>query len=192
MLFFTIGINCRKNQERDPAEKYYKQIFNYLKYHLNNDSEAAEECAQEVFATYYELLPGLTMSEPKTWLFHTADNFLNRYIREQAIEKRRVISFDDERYSKSVDERLSYEPDFDVFLEKNVDVQENSAKIISALREDEQIIYNQYFKQHIPVRDLAHEYNVSEGSVWAKIHRVKQHILKIIQKMHESEPLDSM
>ena len=184
MLFFTLGINCRKNQEKDPAEKYYKQIFNYLKYHLNNDGEAAEECAQEVFATYYEQLPSMTMSEPKTWLFHTADNFLNRYIRAQAIEKRWIVSFDDERYGKSEDERLSYEPDFDAFLEKNIDVRENSAKIISALREDEQMLYNQYKKQHIPMRDLAKEYNVSEGSVWAKIHRVKQHILKNIQNMH--------
>jgi len=187
MLFFTLENNQKIGHENETAEKHYRQLLSYCRYHLNFDRTVAEECTQEVYAAYYECLRKIKINDPKAWLFRTADNYLNRYIRELEKEKRKVIPFANNSDDEDEDNRFSYEPEFDSFLNKDIDIEKYADKILTALKDDEKKLYDQYFKDDMPAKDLAVNYNVSMTSMWAKIHRLRQRILKMSIKLLESE-----
>jgi RNA polymerase sigma factor (sigma-70 family) len=191
LLFFTLASDRKINGQSETAEEYYKQLLNYCLYCLHCDKVTAEECTQEVYAAYYASTLRKTIPAPKAWLFRTADNFLNRYIRQLAIEKRRTVSFDEDKYEESGNSVLIYEQDLEVVLEENVNVDKHAERIISALSDKDQRLYTQYFKNHTPIKELATEYNVSEGTMRGRIYYVKQHILRNIDKLRERGEFES-
>lgn len=179
MFLFTLGL---LHSDNESAEKYYKRIFNYCKFHLGNDKEAAEECTQDVFIAYYGYIQSTEIKNVKAWLYHTADNYIHRYVRKLAVEKKKVISFDDDRYGNIEDGLPNYEPDFNVPPELDIDVDKCAEKIISFLKADEQKLYKQYFIENIHIRELTKKYGISEGAMRARIHRIREHIIVIIEQ----------
>jgi RNA polymerase sigma factor (sigma-70 family) len=178
----AFGSSQKASMHSDNTEKYYQQILNYCKKHLGYDRIAAEECAQGVYTAYYESVQRITIIEPRAWLYRTADNYINRYVRMSYIEKRRTIPFDYLSGNEIKNNMFSYDPDLDIVMEKDIDVEEYKDKVLNSLTVAQRRLYNQYFKNHISIKDLAEIYGISIDAVWARIHRLKKHIIKNVER----------
>ena len=170
------------NSGHDSPEQYYQRIYNYCKYHLNNDPGAAEDCTQDVFRTYYETIQTVKITQTKAWLYHTADNYIRRYVKKLAVEKKKVRSLEDLQNNLSEKNLPSNEFDFDLPSDPKIDIEACAGKIIETLKADEQELYRQYYVEHFHIKELSAMYKVSEGALRVRIHRIREHIIAIIDQ----------
>lgn len=174
-------------QYTDNAENYYNTLFNYCNYHLNFDELAAEDCTQSTYEAYYKYIHIHNIADTKAWLFRTADNFIKRYKRNCATEKRKQISFDEFNGSYIEYKLFSYTPDLDAFIERDINISDYIRIVSSHLKDNEKVFYIQYFRKQTAATDLAKAYNVSVEAIWLRAHRLKKRILKLVSKCFESE-----
>ena len=131
---------------------YYKVILNYCKYKLCGSKTAAEDVTQEVFLILYRKRNRLTMGDNiKLWLYRTADNQINTYIRKNP-------SFQDlDAYSE-----LTIEDDFSVISES----------VFDCLTSNElELLTDYYFGE----RELvAKKNNLNMNSLYIRVHRIKK------------------
>ncbi|MVB10287.1 hypothetical protein CAFE_09690 [Caprobacter fermentans] len=176
----------RKNNESEDLKKLYNQIANYCRKNLI-DAASAEECTQEVFAVYFEKASQMEIRDPRAWLFRTADNYLHRFNQKFQQEKQEIFPLpnleDDAEDMEDI--RFAYEQDFDRFLEESVDIGKEVNRILSGLSHKEQTLYHQYYKENMSIKELMELYQVSSTAMKAKLYRLKQHILKCVQKLQQ-------
>lgn len=187
MFLFPIrGKANRKDNESEELKKLYNQITNYCRKNLI-DAASAEECTQEVFAIYFEKASQIEIHNPRAWLFRTADNYLHRYNQKFEKEKQEIFPLPDpeDNAENMEDIRFVYEQDFDRFLEGRVNIDEEVNQILSELSHAEQILYRQYYKENMSIKELMGLYQVSSTAIKAKLFRLKQHILNGVQKFRQ-------
>ena len=63
--------------------QYYKEIYNYCYSRLSFDKQSAEDCAQEVFVTFFSKGEKLSDEAIRLWLYRTADNIIKAYLRSR-------------------------------------------------------------------------------------------------------------
>lgn len=182
MLSF-FGGNKEKKDSNQEISDLYKQILNYCRYHLRND-EAAKDCTQDIFSLYFEKTAQCQIHNPKAWLYRTADNFLHRYNRNLQKEEQKNAPLPETDIAE--DRRFAYDQNFDLFSEENVDIEKDMEMIFSELSQEEHTLWNQYFKEQLQIKKLAELYQVSVPAMKARIHRLKQHILKCVNEIYEN------
>lgn len=184
MFLFPIREKAsRKDNESEELKKLYNQITNYCRKNLI-DAASAEECTQEVFAVYFEKASQIEIRNPRAWLFRTADNYLHRYNQKFQQEKQEIFPLPNPEGAEDMEDiRFVYEQDFDRFLEESVDIGEEVNQVLSGLSHAEQILYHQYYKENMSIKALMELYQVSSTAMKAKLFRLKQHIVKGVQKL---------
>ena len=183
MFLFPIrGKANRKDNESEELKKLYHQILSYCKNLI--DAASAEECTQDVFSVYFEKAAQIKIRNPRAWLFRTADNYLHRYNQKFQQEKQEIFPLPNPEGAEDMEDiRFVYEQDFDRFLEESVDIGEEVNQVLSGLSHAEQILYHQYYKENMSIKALMELYQVSSTAMKAKLFRLKQHIVKGVQKL---------
>lgn len=62
--------------------QYYKEIYNYCFAHLGYNKHSAEDCAQDVFVTFYSKHDKLSADQIRLWLYRTADLTIKAFLRK--------------------------------------------------------------------------------------------------------------
>ena len=179
----------RKDDEDKELKKLYNQILSYCRQYLPNDN-AAMECVQEVFTTYFETAAQTDIRKPRAWLYRTADNYLHRYNRDRQREINRNSSLPDsgdEPENRMEENKFSYNPDFDRLIEttseENFDVEKSVGKVLGHLTQDERKLYDLKYRQRLPIKEIAALSNVSPASIKNRIYRLKLHIIRIVKEI---------
>ncbi|QNK42261.1 RNA polymerase sigma factor [Caproicibacter fermentans] len=185
MFLFPIrGKANRKDSESEELKKLYHQILSYCRKNLI-DAGSAEECTQDVFSVYFEKAAQIKIRNPRAWLFRTADNYLHKYNQKFQQEKQSIFPLpnleDDAEDMEDI--RFAYEQDFDRFWEESVDIDKEVNQVLSGLSHAEQTLYHQYYKENMSIKELMELYQVSSTAMKAKLFRLKQHIMKGVQKL---------
>ena len=170
------------NSGHNSPEQFYQRIYNYCKYHLYNDPEAAEDCTQDVFRTYYETIQTEKITQTKAWLYHTADNYIRRYVKKLVVEKKKLRSLEDLQNDLTEKDQPGIDFNFDLPFDPKINIQACAGKIIETLKPDEQELYRKYYVEHFHIKELSAMYKVSEGTMRVRIHRIREHIIDIIEQ----------
>ncbi len=177
-------INKRKyinTQLQECYDKYRLKLFNYCLSRLNGSREAADDCVQETFIVFYnKLLEGNQFEDPRTFLYRTANNFVNRQKQKDArqlqhqvtLESIENISIANEEY----DERLDL-IDYEMFAKMLIDV----------LSDEEKEIYNLRYIQKISVEEMSEMLGVSRPAASMRLMRLRNKIKDMVYSINFEE-----
>jgi RNA polymerase sigma-70 factor, ECF subfamily len=96
-------------------DTYAKKIQSYLRYHLNNRAEVAEDLAADVFMKALEKINSYQFNGVpfSAWLYRIAHNHLIDFLRaqpkKQGVSLEECIGVDDPSAEKSLDETLTHQ-----------------------------------------------------------------------------------
>jgi RNA polymerase sigma factor, sigma-70 family len=171
-----------KNKDRlfdEISNKYYMSIFKYSYLKLNFNKEDAEDCTQETFTTLFNNLSKVRPDCIESWLYKTANNFINRQIRCYCKEKKH-LTYPDESEKEEIENLAVYEENYDLLFENKVDIKEYMKLIFEQLTEQELTLWRLYFKESKSIKDICSILKISQTSATTRIYRLK---IKIKCKM---------
>jgi RNA polymerase sigma factor (sigma-70 family) len=185
MFLIFDGKGKNKKYAREVAEKYYGEIFAYCRYHLNFDKSLAEECTQDVFETFFRCLLNTEIRSPRAWLYRTADNYINRYIRSISIQKNRIVPFPnmDDEYGITKSSQFMYYQDFETVINSKTDFDSFERELLSCLKSNEIELFNLYFQKCKSIHELSLYMNKSESAINKRLQRIRIKIKKKIKML---------
>lgn len=154
------------------AQKYYQSILNYCYVQLNNNTQAAEDCTQEVFLKLFEKWKRINKEYSiRAWLYKTATYVIKNYMRKNKVNTENLDDF-----VEIIDTNE---------MNKEAMVSDFS-ELIASLSDDEQEFIKQYYIKEITAKELAKSLSVSEEVIFKRASRIKFKILnnrKNIEKL---------
>lgn len=178
------AINKKKyinTQLQECYDKYRLKLFNYCLSRLKGSHEAADDCVQETFIVYYnKLLEGNRFDDPGTFLYRTANNFVNRQKQKDARQMRRQVSLEsienicisDEEYNERLDLI-----DYNMFAKMLIDV----------LSAEEKEIYNLRYIQKISVEEISEMLGISRPAASMRLMRLRNKIKDMVYSINFEE-----
>ncbi|KTD88336.1 RNA polymerase sigma factor [Paenibacillus etheri] len=161
------------------CQKNIKNIYRYcarLTKGQTQLTDIAEECTQNTFLEARKQIVKLqTHPNVEGWLYVTAKNLVRNSYRGMYIKRKHEIVFDDKIQLFSDDNELA------ACLEETYDIKELSEKVLSVLSEDENNLYNDYFRDRMSILELAEKYHISSTAVTTRIYRVKKKLTNVIK-----------
>ncbi len=171
------------------AQKYYWDIYRYCFLKLNYNKLDAEDCTQETFVTLYNYLSKIkNLDYVATWLYKTANNYINRKIRQYSKDNR-YLTYPDQSEKDGI-ENLVYEENFDLIFEDKIYIEKYVQIILEQLSEKELILWYLYFKEEKSLIDICSVLKISQNSAYVRIHRLKAKISQIIKELLSNEEID--
>ncbi len=147
-------------------ELYWQRIFRLCMGYVN-DTELAQDLAQETFIIVWQQLPKFrNESSVGTWIFRIASNNCLRQI-----EKEKKFTKTDLPVNLEEKKQESMEPQIQMLYQ-----------FISELPETDRIIISLELEE-IKQAEIAHIVGLSESNIRVKIHRIKE---KLTQKFKEN------
>lgn len=147
-------------------EIYWQKIFRLCMGYVN-DSEMAQDLAQETFIIIWQQLPKFrNESSVGTWIFRIASNNCLRQI-----EKEKKFAKTDLPLNLEEKKQESLEPQIQLLYQ-----------FISELPETDRIIISLELEE-VKQAEIAHITGLSESNIRVKIHRIKE---KLTQKFKEN------
>ncbi|WP_079243235.1 RNA polymerase sigma factor [Chryseobacterium indologenes] len=147
-------------------ELYWQRIFRLCMGYVN-DTEIAQDLAQETFIIVWQQLPKFrNESSVGTWIFRIASNNCLRQI-----EKEKKFTKTDLPINLEEKKQESMEPQIQMLYQ-----------FISELPETDRIIISLELEE-IKQAEIAHIVGLSESNIRVKIHRIKE---KLTQKFKEN------
>ena len=147
-------------------EFYWQKIFRLCMGYVN-DSELAQDLAQETFIIVWQQLPKFrNESSVGTWIFRIASNNCLRQI-----EREKKFSKTDLPLNLEEKKQESLEPQIQLLYQ-----------FISELPETDRIIISLELEE-VKQTEIAHIVGLSESNIRVKIHRIKE---KLTQKFKEN------
>lgn len=147
-------------------ELYWQRIFRLCMGYVN-DTELAQDLAQETFIIVWQQLPKFrNESSIGTWIFRIASNNCLRQI-----EKEKKFSKTDLPINLEEKKQESIEPQIQMLYQ-----------FISELPETDRIIISLELEE-VKQAEIAHIVGLSESNIRVKIHRIKE---KLTQKFKEN------
>ncbi|PTT20883.1 RNA polymerase subunit sigma-24 [Chryseobacterium sp. HMWF028] len=147
-------------------ELYWQRIFRLCMGYVN-DTELAQDLAQETFIIVWQQLPKFrNQSSVGTWIFRIASNNCLRQI-----EKEKKFAKTDLPINLEEKKQESMEPQIQMLYQ-----------FISELPETDRIIISLELEE-VKQAEIAHIVGLSESNIRVKIHRIKE---KLTQKFKEN------
>ena len=154
------------------AQKYYQSILNYCYVQLNNNTQAAEDCTQEVFLKLFEKWKRINKEDNiRAWLYKTATYVIKNCMRKNKANTENLDDFVEIINTNEMDKE-AMASDF--------------SELIDSLSGDEQEFVKQYYIKEISAKELAKLLSVSEEVIFKRASRIKSKILntrKNIEKL---------
>lgn len=142
------------------AERYYQQIYRYCYAKLNCDSNAAEDCTQNIFLILIQKKRHLNLSgNMQTWLYKTADRVIRNYLRKE------------KRYQNQI-------PIDEIELadQGGLPGQETETPL-DCLTEAESALLHEYYEAAYGTRnELANQHNMTLYELYKEIERIKKKV----------------
>ncbi len=164
------------------CEENYERIFKYVRAMLGNQSQV-EDITQEVFVIAY--LKGndfLNHEKPAAFLYVTAKNLVYEFLRKEKRENRVEL---DENIN------LPAEPDayesLCYFKDQNIDENLYITYITDFLSEEKKYLFEAYYINHKPMKEIARELNISDTALRMKYVRLRKEIKENVKKLHLGE-----
>lgn len=154
--------------------EYRIRLFNYCLSRLDGSREAADDCVQETFVVFYDrLLEGEEFENPRAFLYRTADNFVKRQKRKEAVELRREVPLDSVSHIGVGDE------EYESRLE-GIDLGEFAEWLISLLTDEEKELYALRYQQRIGVGEIAERLGISRPAASMRLVRLRNKIKDMV------------
>ncbi|MBQ8762473.1 MAG: sigma-70 family RNA polymerase sigma factor [Clostridia bacterium] len=160
---------------------YRIKLFNYCLARLDGVREAADDCVQEAFIVFYnQLLEGVEFSNPRAFLYRTADNFVKRRRSKSASEAAHEVPLDTARdYAAS-------EPSFSEAV-NNIDYDELAKRLIEELDEDDRTLYKKRYIDKLGVEDISKELNISRPAASMRLIRLRNKVRDMVLDLNLEE-----
>lgn len=152
----------------------YKRVY-YLALRLTNNSEDAEDAAQETFISAFNALNGLENPEAfESWLFQICSNRCRNLLRKNS---RLVALEEDEEGNTILDDMV--DPNEALIPETAMQDAEQRRlimDIVKALPQDQKECVFLFYFSNLSVKEIAEELNCSEGTVKSRLNYARQKI----------------
>ena len=145
--------------------RYYDTVYNLCFARLNRNRQAAEDCTQETFLTFFSKRSKLEFTENiQLWLYRTAEKVIKAYIRRN---KQIFIDVED-----VADKLISEEQSF-----------EEQSEAFDCLSEEEKELLTIYYDYEYGERlRLAEEKGLTQSALYNRVYRIKQKLYKEYNK----------
>jgi len=155
--------------------KHYNDVFNLIKFKINNKVEVAEELTNDVFLRVSKHLNDFDSSKSKlnTWLFTIANNIVIDYYRNNSIQIKAVSS----DLIKGLDIVNNNHNDNVMNVINGEEIKKNVNIAINRLSGVYKIIAKQYFLNELSYEEISEQNEIPLGTIKAYIHRIRE-ILK--------------
>lgn len=162
------------------CERYYKDIFKYLVFTLKNE-EAANDITQDTFVVVYKNIKKVYNHENiGGYIFRTAQNLGKNYKKEFYKRLIREINIDD-----NVVDIQDYKSDIESSMDADIDEYEYITDIIDSLSDEKQRLYNMYYVEHKPMKEIAAVMNVEYTAIRMKYVRLRKEIREMVRELAE-------
>ena len=145
--------------------RYYDTVYNLCFARLNRNRQAAEDCTQETFLTFFSKRGKLEFTDNiQLWLYRTAEKVIKSYIRRN----KQILIDVDEVADKLISEEQSFEEQSVAF---------------DGLREEEKELLTIYYDYEYGERiRLAEEKGLTQSALYNRVYRIKQKLYKEYNK----------
>ena len=145
--------------------RYYDTVYNLCFARLNRNRQAAEDCTQETFLTFFSKRGKLEFTDNiQLWLYRTAEKVIKSYIRRN----KQILIDVDEVADKLISEEQSFEEQSVAF---------------DCLSEDEKELLTIYYDYEYGERiRLAEEKGLTQSALYNRVYRIKQKLYKEYNK----------
>lgn len=148
----------------DIYREYYQKIFNYC-YAKLNDYKIAEDCTQDIFLALSKKMGKLKLNTNiSAWLYKAAKLQVKYYYRKNKGD----ISLDSMENSENI----------------SADESHNEGIFDEILSAEEYKMLNDYYIAGEDIDKMTAEMNISKASLYQRIRRAKQKIIKNSDKLH--------
>lgn len=152
-------------------ERYGTEVFRLVS-RLVHSQQDAEELVQDAFVRAYDRLPTYTGEASfSTWLCRIAYNLTVSWLRKQKIQ---YTSID---IRQEISDR-----DIDQLLDDESRIQQ-LGMACAQLTPVEQTLINLFYYDERPLRDIAYIFNMEQGNVATRLHRIRKKLYLIIKRM---------
>lgn len=145
--------------------RYYDTVYNLCFARLNRNRQAAEDCTQETFLTFFSKRGKLEFTDNiQLWLYRTAEKVIKSYIRRN----KQILIDVDEVADKLISEEQSFEEQSEAF---------------DCLSEEEKELLTIYYDYEYGERiRLAEEKGLTQSALYNRVYRIKQKLYKEYNK----------
>ena len=145
--------------------RYYDTVYNLCFARLNRNRQAAEDCTQETFLTFFSKRGMLEFTDNiQLWLYRTAEKVIKSYIRRN----KQILIDVDEVADKLISEKQSFEEQSEAF---------------DCLSEEEKELLTIYYDYEYGERiRLAEEKGLTQSALYNRVYRIKQKLYKEYNK----------
>ena len=145
--------------------RYYDTVYNLCFARLNRNRQAAEDCPQEPFLTFFSKRGKLEFTDNiQLWLYRTAEKVIKSYIRRN----KQILIDVDEVADKLISEEQSFEEQSVAF---------------DGLSEEEKELLTIYYDYEYGERiRLAEEKGLTQSALYNRVYRIKQKLYKEYNK----------
>lgn len=145
--------------------RYYDTVYNLCFARLNRNRQAAEDCTQETFLTFFSKRGKLEFTDNiQLWLYRTAEKVIKSYIRRN----KQILIDVDEVADKLISEEQSFEEQSVAF---------------DCLSEEEKELLTIYYDYEYGERiRLAEEKGLTQSALYNRVYRIKQKLYKEYNK----------
>ena len=145
--------------------RYYDTVYNLCFARLNRNRQAAEDCTQKTFLTFFSKRGKLEFTDNiQLWLYRTAEKVIKSYIRRN----KQILIDVDEVADKLISEEQSFEEQSVAF---------------DGLSEEEKELLTIYYDYEYGERiRLAEEKGLTQSALYNRVYRIKQKLYKEYNK----------
>ena len=141
--------------------RYYDTVYNLCFARLNRNRQAAEDCTQETFLTFFSKRGKLEFTDNiQLWLYRTAEKVIKSYIRRN----KQILIDVDEVADKLISEEQSFE--------------EQSVAFDCLSEEEKELLTNYYDYDYGERIRLAEEKGLTQSALYNRVYRIKQKLYK--------------
>ena len=162
---------CKEETYRSLFYTHSEHLRNFLYYKSGNLSQA-EDLVQDAFSKLWEKCASITVEKAKSFLFTVANNLFLNQVEHQKV----VLKFEKRGHSESDYNTPQYKMEEDEFREKL----ENA---ISALPEDQRIVFLMNRIDKKKYREIADELDLSVKAVEKRMHKALTALRKVHKKV---------
>lgn len=167
------------------CEQYRNQLIKYCLQYFECEYEHAEDCVQDAFVALYEnLKKGIEIHNYKSWLYSVTLNYKNKAIKDKI--KRNEYEFtDNEEKDTTINNAISYNPDYVDSMVSDETIEERAIHIISKLKPDEKKLFKLYYWEHKKLKEIAELLGITYDTVRKRHEKLKKKIIKMIKEYED-------
>ncbi len=162
------------------CSKYYKDVFKYLVFTLKNE-DRANDVLQDTFVTIYKNIKKVYVHPNQVgYVFKTAQNIAKNYKKELYKKLSREVNIDE-----GIIELRDYNSDIEKTMDSDINEYDYITDIIESLNDEEIKLYNMYYVENKPMKDIAIALNIEYTALRMKYVRLRRKIKERVKEVAE-------